>query len=499
MMSFLDRLFQREPPSDPGTRASTPVGAQTGASPLATPSAPRGDRLNRNALTILASFAGMGVIAMVVFIQPSPPNTAARAEALPAQAGTYLDQPVRQVMPPGAEGAIPDGSVSTPGAGGTGYGSGPAGAAPGAYDAAADQGNSRSATGQGNVSANLAPGYGPLPPTPEPYPGTYPSTGDHASDGSGNGSTTLPRPTVAELRAAAYRRALDASPTGEMPIIEHLAGTSAAGAAVAGEEGASDLASGGALPAAMGPATRAEQFMQTAALGSGQRTVQALTVQSAPGPYTVQAGTIIPAVLMTEINSDLAGECLAQITRDVYDTRAQRFLLIPRGSKLLCRYDDQLATGQSRLLVAWTRILLPDGRSISLPGLPATDAAGARGVSDQVDRHAKKAFGTAAALSLIGAGVQLAQPQRGSVFAPPSTGEVMAGALGQELNQVAVEMLRRDMTNRQTIRIRQGVEFNVFLNTDLTFPGPYAATRSDGGVTATRTTSAITGKPVHPH
>ena len=247
--------------------------------------------------------------------------------------------------------------------------------------------------------------------------------------------------------------------------------------------------------------------MQAAARTGEQRTVQALTVQAAPGPFSVQAGTVIPAVLMTEINSDLPGECLAQITRDVYDTRAQRFLLIPRGSKLLCRYDDQLATGQSRLLVAWTRILLPDGRSVSLPGLPATDGAGARGVSDQVDRHATRAFGTAAALSLIGAAVQLAQPRSGSVFAPPSTGQIMAGALGQELNQVAVEMLRRDLPNRQTIRIRQGTEFNVFLTTDLAVPGPYATTRSDIGaptaaamdsLTRVAPVARSTGSPAHP-
>lgn len=463
-------IFRREPPRADATAtatataaAGTPVsapGVSTGTSPLAALPAPKSDRLNRNALSIIAAFAGMGVIAMVVMIQPAPSNSSASGAAPPTPGGTYLDQPVRGSVPAGGTAA----GVPTP--------------APTPADYPASAG----AEGQVAAGTTLAPSYAPLPATPEPYPTAYPPPGAYAGAG---GAPAAPPPTVAELRAAAYRRALDASPTGEAPagaLVERAGTGQSEGevALAAGMPAAATAAGSGAVAASTGAVTRADQFMQTAALASGQRTVQALTVQASPGPYSVQAGTVIPAVLMTEINSDLPGECLAQITRDVYDSRSQRHLLIPRGAKLLCRYDDQLATGQSRLLVAWTRILLPDGRSVSLPGLPATDAAGARGVSDQVDRHAKKAFGTAAALSLIGAAVQLSQPQRGSVFSPPSTGQVMAGALGQELNQVSVEMLRRDLANRQTIRIRQGVEFNVFLNTDLTFPGPYAVTRTDG-------------------
>ena len=185
---------------------------------------------------------------------------------------------------------------------------------------------------------------------------------------------------------------------------------------------------------------------------------------------------MIPAVLLTEINSDLPGECLAQIARDVYDTPTQRTVLIPKGAKLLCTYDDQVNTGQSRLLIAWTRVLLPDGRSISLPGLPATDGHGARGVSDQVDRHARRAFGTAGLLSLVGAGLQLSQPQQGA-FSAPSAGQVAAGAVGQELAQVATQLLQRDLAVQPTLRIRQGTAVNVFVNADLTFPGPYVERR----------------------
>jgi type IV secretion system protein VirB10 len=152
--------------------------------------------------------------------------------------------------------------------------------------------------------------------------------------------------------------------------------------------------------------------------------------------------------------------------------------LLPKGAKLLGRYHDQIGVGQNRLLLAWTRVLFPDGRSITLPGLPTTDPAGAGGVADQVDRHGRRAFGTAALLSLIGAGAQLSQPRGGyGPWGTPSAGEVAAGAVGQQLAMVATQLLQRDLDVQPTIRIRQGMPFNVFLTADLTFPGAYEPAR----------------------
>jgi type IV secretion system protein VirB10 len=200
-----------------------------------------------------------------------------------------------------------------------------------------------------------------------------------------------------------------------------------------------------------------------------------VSVDSASLPFVVQAGTLVPAVLITEINSDLPGQVLAQVARDVYDTRSQRTILIPRGAKLIGTYEDQVPVGRDRLLVAWTRVLFPDGRSISLPGLQTKDRAGAGGVSDRVDRHMRRTFGTTALLSLIGAGLQLSQP-RGAIVGGgyyPSAGQVAAAAVGQQLAEVAAQLLKREHDARPTIRIRQGLAFNVFLNTDLVFEQPH--------------------------
>jgi len=148
-------------------------------------------------------------------------------------------------------------------------------------------------------------------------------------------------------------------------------------------------------------------------------------------------------------------------------------LLIPKGARLIGTYDNQIAAGEGRLLVAWTRLILPDGRSLRLPGLALKDLEGQTGAKDQVETHWRRVFGKALLLSAISAGVQLSQPQQASALAPPSAGQVAAGALGQELSNVALEVLRRGMDVVPTITIRQGQPFNVFLNGDLVFDGPY--------------------------
>ena len=198
-----------------------------------------------------------------------------------------------------------------------------------------------------------------------------------------------------------------------------------------------------------------------------------MELADAGSPYTLRAGTVLPGLLITGINSELPGEIVGQVSRNVYDSRTQRLLLIPRGARLIGSYDNQIAAGQGRLLVAWTRLILPDGRSMSLPGLALTDREGKTGAKYKVDNHWWRVFGNAVLLSAIGAGVQLSQPAQSSVLSTPSAGQVAAGAVGQELSNIALEILRKGMTVAPTITIRAGQSFNVFLNGDMTFNAPY--------------------------
>jgi type IV secretory pathway VirB10-like protein len=198
-----------------------------------------------------------------------------------------------------------------------------------------------------------------------------------------------------------------------------------------------------------------------------------------PGSWTVPAGTVIPALLLTEVNSDLPGNLLAQVSRDVYDFR-QEVVLIPAGTRLLGRYDSQVALGQSRMVVAWTRVVLPDGSGFDLPGLPGVDAGGAAGLGGRVDRHVLRTFGDALLLSLLAAGAQLSQPQASGFGTAPGVGNVAAAALGQELSAAGLELLHRDISIQPTLRLPAATSFLVFVNGDLDLAPVYGASGGSG-------------------
>jgi type IV secretion system protein VirB10 len=177
---------------------------------------------------------------------------------------------------------------------------------------------------------------------------------------------------------------------------------------------------------------------------------------------------------LTGINSDLPGEILGQTSRDVFDSRTEQTLLVPKGSHLIGSYDNRsVSTG--RLIVAWTRLILPDGRSWSLPHLAATDETGEVGLHDQVNHHYARVYGAALLTSVISAGVQLSQPQQSALYAAPSSRQVAAGALGQNLGDVALESAKRGLDTPPTVTIRPGQPFDVFLAGDIVFDGPYIA------------------------
>jgi len=256
---------------------------------------------------------------------------------------------------------------------------------------------------------------------------------------------------------AALEATMSALPNG-MPAFGMAPGVPPAGAAAAART-----------------ANRHQEFLAAAAENQPP-TYIASRLQDPISPYQIMAGTLLPAMLVTGINSDLPGDILGQITRNVYDSQ-QRFLLIPRGTKVIGRYDEQIALGQSRVLIAWTRLILPDGRSLSLPGLPTKDLRGAAGLRDKVDNHYRRLYGQATLLSIIGAGAQLSQPRQSSVLTPASPGQVAAGALGQELSAVSMETIRRNMDIRPTLQVRPGTPFYIFLERDIVLDGAYADSR----------------------
>jgi type IV secretory pathway VirB10-like protein len=188
--------------------------------------------------------------------------------------------------------------------------------------------------------------------------------------------------------------------------------------------------------------------------------------EAALSAYEVKAGTIIPGVMISGINSDLPGQIIAQVRENVYDSATGRYLLIPQGARMIGTYDNGVSMGQSRVLVAWNRILYPDGSSLDLGKMPGADAGGYAGFEDQVNNHYWKVFGNALLLSIFSAGIQLSQPQAQSGQNYNSQ-QIIAGALGQQFGELGSEMARRGLNIAPTLEIRPGFTFNVMVTKDV--------------------------------
>jgi type IV secretion system protein VirB10 len=179
----------------------------------------------------------------------------------------------------------------------------------------------------------------------------------------------------------------------------------------------------------------------------------------------LKTGSLIPATLLTGINSDLPGAITAQVSSHVYDTASGNTVVVPQGSRLFGQYDSQVTYGQSRVLAAWNRIVFPDGRSLNLDVMGGSDAAGQGGFADEVHRHYGRIFGSALLMSVMSAGIQLSQPQA-RAFDNISAQQTIAANIGVQMGQTGMEVTRRNLNVQPTIVIRPGYRFQVIVNKD---------------------------------
>jgi type IV secretion system protein VirB10 len=183
-------------------------------------------------------------------------------------------------------------------------------------------------------------------------------------------------------------------------------------------------------------------------------------------PWEVKAGTVIPAALLTAINSDLPGEIIAQVTEPVYDHVTGRTVLIPQGSRLIGKYDSQVAYGQERALIAWNRIVMPDGRSINIGSMEGADLTGASGLKDQVDGHFWQLARGILLSTVFSVGAASAQ----DASARSSGGLVLNSAgngVANEAEQVGSQITSRDLNRQPTIKVRAGWPLRVLVNKDM--------------------------------
>lgn len=221
-------------------------------------------------------------------------------------------------------------------------------------------------------------------------------------------------------------------------------------------------------------AKRNQEFLDTVGKEKNKAPIQ---IQAPPDMPTLMPGSVLPATLITRINSDLPGMVTAQITQNVYDSIYGRYLMIPRGSRVIGYYSSDIANGQSRVLVSFTTVIFPDGSRVDLQGMTAADSYGQSGMHDMVDTHFWEQFGAsfliAAISDLVGADESYDNGSNGVTVI--SARDPVSGATGEALQDVSQAMLEKYQNIRPTLIISQGYQFNIMVNRPIQLPGGYTS------------------------
>lgn len=190
-------------------------------------------------------------------------------------------------------------------------------------------------------------------------------------------------------------------------------------------------------------------------------------------PLVIKTGSIIPATLITSVNSSVAGELTGQVRQNVYDTSTGKNLLIPQGTRLVGNYASEVPFGKERLFISWNRMVFPDGTSLDLEGMPGIDLSGRAGFKDKVDNHYDKIFGNALLLSVIVAGVTLSQKNLLNDLVPffmEDATSSLSESLGQNLGETMSQLIRKNLNIAPEIKIKSGYLFNIMIIKDITLP-----------------------------
>lgn len=185
------------------------------------------------------------------------------------------------------------------------------------------------------------------------------------------------------------------------------------------------------------------------------------TLAAPPSPYLLSAGSVISASLITGLRSDLPGLVTAQVTSQVFDSPTGRFLLIPQGSRLIGSYDSVVAFGQKRALIVWQRIMLPDGSSLKIENVPATDASGYSGLQDKVDFRTWALLKGVALSTLLGVGSQL------TVSGESDLVQAIRESTQQNVSRAGDQLTSRSLNIQPTITIRPGSTVRMVVHKDL--------------------------------
>ena len=220
---------------------------------------------------------------------------------------------------------------------------------------------------------------------------------------------------------------------------------------------------GAAQPTA--PVDRREAFLGR----RSESTTSAERITAPPSRKFLQAGAIIPIALLTGIRSDLPGQVTAQVTSNVHDSTTGRTILIPQGTRVIGDYDSGVAFGQRRVLLAWNRLIFPDGRSLTLDRQPGTDAQGQAGMQDGVDRHWDQMLRASLLSTILGVGAELgAGSDDSAIF------RALRRGAADSFTDTGRQVVDRQLDVSPTLTVRAGFTARILVTRDLILE-PYGA------------------------
>jgi len=300
-----------------------------------------------------------------------------------------------------------------------------------------------------------------------PFAGLPPPEGTLGADASALAApSAAPAPSPEVQRAAQERQAARASG----PFFGGAASRASAPIPAATET----LAPLAPVVAPPAPAlTAKEQFIETAGMRGPKAPIAPRPTLS---PWEVKAGSLISAALITGINSDLPGPVIAQVTEPVFDHRTGSRILIPQGARLIGRYDSQVGYGQQRVLVVWTEMVFPSGRSVDLGALVGLDAAGMSGLTGKIDNHLPRlarAIGLSTLISIGGAAAQNSLGRRDDRLVLQDA----AGGVANTASQTGQRLVDQDLQRPPTLMIAPGQPVRVLIDRDLILPPEDAPSR----------------------
>ncbi|EFI8498314.1 conjugal transfer protein TrbI [Escherichia coli] len=248
--------------------------------------------------------------------------------------------------------------------------------------------------------------------------------------------------------------------------------------AVNGGAGASSGSRSGSagMSLAAGSGDRGADYSDFDNNGSENRWKLNSKMEAPTTPYELRAGAVIPGIMLSGINSDLPGQIMAQVSQDVYDTATGKYLLIPQGTRMVGSYSSDIGFGQEGVLIAWQRLVFPDGKALDIGSMPGADMAGYSGFRDKVNRHLLRIYGSALFMTGITAGASMATNQNSNNtggYEQPSVNSELSAALGQQLGQVSAQIIEKNLNVAPTIEIRPGYRFNIVTVKDVAFTKSY--------------------------